>query len=82
MTRPMTLAQRRRTAGTPEMDALEKVLLWLDAHRNHHRLVPDGDHHVYLARRTTKDPWAEIATFPSVIAFGRAYGLVDPRSLP
>lgn len=77
-----TLAERRRTAGTAEMDDLEQVLLWLEDNRRLHRLRPDGDHHTHLHRRTVHHPWAEIATYPSVVAFGLAHAIVAPRRTP
>ena len=77
-----TLAQRRRTAGTPEMDDLEQVLVWLESNKRLHQLRPDGDHHTYLHRRTVHHPWAEVGTYPSVIAFGVANAIVPPRRTP
>lgn len=77
--RPLTLAARRRTSSTPEIEALDTIDLWLERHRNSHRLVPDGDHHTHLYRRTVHDPWAEVGTYPDAIDFALAQAIIPRR---
>lgn len=80
MTRP-TLAQRRRTASTPEIEALDRIWQWLDDHKRLHRLDPRGAVHVHLHRQSVHHPWAEVGTHPSVLEFGLTNAIISRRDL-